>query len=79
MRLRSTKVIRIVTRIDFETNDPAEAYRKLRELFRVADPKVSYETTDDWFDDNGEPLSEEQISDIWQAVVKEEDERGIAP
>jgi hypothetical protein len=51
-------MIRIVTCLDFETDDPYEAYTLLREAMKsvYAQFEIDYETTDEWYDADGEPI-----------------------
>ena len=62
-------MIRIVTCIDFDTDDPREAYRQWRQLWNAVDALpaakgIEAESTEEWFDDDGEPLDEGFIAAI---------------
>lgn len=52
--------IRIVTCLDFDTDDPRIAYAHLRYLLANAE----YETSDEWFDSAGEQMPVEEIQAI---------------
>ena len=64
--------VRICVLCDFDTNDPVEAYRQLREQFNQL-IELDYETADeDWFYDDGSPLSTEEIEEARMTVLDAE-------
>ena len=61
-------MIRIVVSIDVDTDDPAVAYRRVVDALNLAGSVpadgITWESTDEWFDEAGEELSE---TVIWAA------------
>ena len=61
---------RIIIAIDGEEGEsPESLYRRLRAALK--NTKLDWESTDDWFDDSGELLDEEEVSEIRTKVVYE--------
>ena len=61
---------RIVVCLDIEASSPEEAYAKLyKNMPRIAAEGIDWESTDEWYDDNGAPLSEEQVFAAREAVL----------
>jgi hypothetical protein len=54
-----------------KAKNPAEAYAKLHAFFGAQkDSGVEWESTDEWFDHEGEPLTKEQITEARDAFFK---------
>jgi hypothetical protein len=69
--------IRIVVCIDVEADTPAEAYATLHTMFAhvAADPvlgsMVDWESTDEWFDADGNPMTEAEQDAARKAFFQE--------
>lgn len=62
--------IRIVVCLDIEAATPTEAYKKLyQQMPKLHDAGIDWESTDEWYDEDGEALSPEQITEIRQNVL----------
>jgi len=50
---------RIVICIDSDYDDPKEAYKHIYDSFaRLNDPALAWESTDEWYDSDGDPIDE---------------------
>lgn len=58
--------IRIVARIDLDTDDPTKAYTMLDKALGLAESTYSleWESSDEWYGPDGEPMDEEEISRV---------------
>jgi hypothetical protein len=56
-------MIRIIVAIDVDTDDPTEAYRVVDAVLDK-DLGIEWESTDEWYGDDGEPMDEDEISAI---------------
>lgn len=53
---------KIIVEVIVDKETPKEAYnRVVNALNAINDPKVSYEITDEWYDDNNEQLYEDEV------------------
>lgn len=58
--------VRIVVALDIEAATPEDAYKKLCAVMPLLHPQgIAWESTDEWYGVDGEPLDEEVISAAW--------------
>ena len=65
---------RIVTCIDVPASTPEEAYELLRKALRSIPESVVWESSDEWYADDGTQVPVEEIEKARMAVFKKEDE-----
>jgi len=64
-------MVRIVVCLDCDTDDPAEAYAIVRRILN-RDIGIEWESSDEWYDSEGEAISEKEISRIRLQVLENE-------
>lgn len=63
---------RIVVSIDLPTDDPEEAYRQLYRFLATAEEhQIQWESTDEWFDNDGNYVCVDRISEIRLKIIEE--------
>ena len=65
-------MIRLIVCMDFDTDNLEEAYRKLRDCMARANPSDGWETSEEWYDGDGETGSEEELHSVILKVLGEE-------
>jgi hypothetical protein len=63
-------MIRIVVCLDIDAEDPYQAYRILRRKMPALAPEIDYETTDEWYFEDGESVGDP--SQVRMSIFREE-------
>lgn len=66
--------IRIVLHVDIPADTPQDAYRKLSEGMSTSKFSEYWESTDEWYDADGDPVSVYDINNARMVVLKEREE-----
>jgi hypothetical protein len=65
-----TKEYRIVVCIDVEASSPEDAYSKVYDMMMKIEPSQAWESSDEWYDEDGELIDELRVSQARLEVLK---------
>lgn len=64
--------VRIVCCIDVDTDDPIEAYKQVHHVLNpLASKGIEWETTDEWFDSEGEPIDKDTVMALRSTALEQ--------
>lgn len=64
--------VRIVVCLDVNLDDAREAYKLLHDVLNpLAESGIEWETTDEWFDSEGEPIDEDAVMALRSTALEQ--------